>query len=494
MALHLSLRAKGVLAVAVLLLYLAAIAVFLHYERLGLLPVVRQIETNQANQALLAPIVNSLAHSLVEIQSVLNAPELADGRPVAFAEFGSHVEPIEAGLERAQQLNPTLEPEVAAFRRADASMHASPTNGQLALLRDREQGLIVRLHDVLTGLSQRSIDLAQRYQDRQQFISVFAISANIVGAVASVAVIMIFFTKLAGDIKRLQHRAAAIVAGYEGAPLPNTRHDEVGGLIDAVNCMQVDLRRSERQLEITRQQRFHHEKMAAVGALAAGIAHEVNNPIAAISGVAQFIIEETKGDQPAIAMVGAFAAQIVKETERIALIMRQMSTLTARRSPDPELLDLNALVQSTWKFVRYDSRFAEIEFEEDLVPDLPAITAVADHLIQILMNLLTNAADALDYAKGARRGTIRIATRIAGDEVELSVSDNGRGMTADVLAKAFEESFTTKPAGKGRGIGLFVCKTLVEQAGGRVALVSKLDEGTTANLRLPLRPPELAPA
>jgi signal transduction histidine kinase len=256
--------------------------------------------------------------------------------------------------------------------------------------------------------------------------------------------------------------------------------------------MQADLRRAEQQMELVREQRFHQEKMAAVGSLASAIGHEVSNPIAAISGVAQFIVDEAASDaRPQSQRIGEFAAQILRQTERVAHIMRELATLTAPRSPDPELLDLNALVRSTCSFIRYDKRFRGVEFDESLDHALPAVTIVADHLTQILMNLLLNAADATEQARdGARR--IRVETRLAGDAVEIAVSDNGRGMTPDVLAKAFDESFTTKPVGKGRGIGLFVCKTLIEKAGGRIALESQPECGTTANLYLPLRPAQAA--
>jgi signal transduction histidine kinase len=168
-----------------------------------------------------------------------------------------------------------------------------------------------------------------------------------------------------------------------------------------------------------------------------------------------------------------------------------MATLTTPHSREPELLDLNALIQSTCSFIRFDKRFHNIAFEQSLDRGLPAVMAVADHLTQVLMNLLINAADAMDCAANP---TISIATRLSGNEINLVVADNGCGMTPEVLAKAFEESFTTKPAGRGRGIGLFLCKTLVENAGGRIVLTSKPSQGTIASLYLPLQGAQLMAA
>jgi signal transduction histidine kinase len=287
----------------------------------------------------------------------------------------------------------------------------------------------------------------------------------------------------------LRTRAVAIVSGYSGGPLENHRHDEVGGLIDAVNRMQVDLRRWEQQQEISRQQRFHQDKMAAIGSMASAIGHEVSNPIAAISGIAQFLIDETRGDDHKPSRLAHdFGVQILAQTERISLIMRQLSGLTRAHSPDPELLDLNELVRSTCSFIAYDKRFRGVEFQQDLDTGLPAVTAVADHMTQVLMNLLINAADAMEHLPPDGHARIRISTQQAGDDVHLSVEDNGHGMTPEVMARAFDESFTTKPVGRGRGIGLFLCKTLIEQAHAQIHLASTPNVGTTVSILLPLTP------
>jgi two-component system NtrC family sensor kinase len=227
--------------------------------------------------------------------------------------------------------------------------------------------------------------------------------------------------------------------------------------------------------------------MAAVGSLAAAIGHEVINPIAAISGVAQFMRDEAQAGSADLAgTVREFSNQILAQTDRITTIMRQMANFTAAPSPEPELIDVNAVIRATCGFICYDKRFRDIEFDYDLRTDLPAVTAVADHVTQILMNLLINAADALEHSGTPGRRCIRVSTRVASDQLVITVHDNGPGMAPEVLARAFDESFTTKPAGKGRGIGLFVCKRLIEQAGGSITLESGPQVGTTATLLLPL--------
>lgn len=493
LAINFSLRVKGVVAVLVLIVYLALIGVFVGNERSRLALIAHELDNTQSALGLLVPAANTLGRALVNTQAVLNVPESPQIRPhpPAIPDLQDlRLEELNIALEALRISFPALEDDVQSFRQAVGSAMVRPSTQHLAEMRDAAQVLLVTLQDVMRTSQNEGTALAERYLEGQRFLSVFAISANVLGAVASVAVILVFFTRLASDIRRLQDRAAAIVSGYDGPPLPNTRNDEVGGLIDAVNRVQIDLRNWERQLEVTRQQRFHQEKMAAVGSVASAIGHEVRNPIAAISGVAQFIADESASDdRPQGRQFGEFARQILIQTERISHILRQLATLTAPRSPEPELLNLNALVRSTCGFICYDKRFHKIRLEENLDQGLPAITAVSDHITQILMNLLINAADACDGAAAQGPCTIRVATRVVGNEVHLSVTDNGRGMTPDVLAKAFEESFTTKPAGEGCGIGLFVCKSLIEKDGGRIELASTPGSGTTVTVRIPRNAP-----
>jgi signal transduction histidine kinase len=225
--------------------------------------------------------------------------------------------------------------------------------------------------------------------------------------------------------------------------------------------------------------------MATVGSLAAAVAHEISNPLNSISGIAQYTMDAVQSRQrPNDQTLCDNAELTLKQTERIGSIVRHLADLSAPRSPDPELLHVNELVRTVCSFIRYDNRFRRIDLVSDLDRDLPAVRAVADHLTQVLMNLLINAADAMEGVND-RRPTVRVATRRVDGEIVLSVSDNGIGMDPEVLAHAFQQSFTTKPAGKGRGIGLYLCKTLIEEMNGRVELKSTSGAGTSAEVHLP---------
>src|SRR4030095_10589755 len=152
-------------------------------------------------------------------------------QPSSFGDLGIQLETLNVALEEVRTMFPGVDEDVLRFRQSVGAVKAMPAAHHLARVRDSEQMLLARLQGVMNELQKRSRDLEQEYRSTQQFISVFAVSANVVGAVASVAVILVFFTRLARDLNRLQDRAAAIVAGYDGAPLRNARNDEVGGLI-----------------------------------------------------------------------------------------------------------------------------------------------------------------------------------------------------------------------------------------------------------------------
>jgi len=300
-------------------------------------------------------------------------------------------------------------------------------------------------------------------------------------------VTVIFFSRLTWDIRKLEAHALGIVSGNRGKPLRVTRSDELGSLMSAVNQMQHDLRQRERQIERARHEQFHREKMAAVGSLAAQLAHEINNPIAAISGIASSMTEIRHSHHcPNQGMV-CQPELILQQAKRISLITRQIAEFSRPQTLRAELLDLNQLVRNTCNFVSYDRRFRSVDLETSLDSELPAVRGVADHLTQVLMNVLINAADALEAMPADYRRHIHVTTRASAEEVVVEVVDNGKGMDADTLGRAFDEYFSTKPTGRGSGLGLSLCRELMRDAGGSIGLDSTPGAGTIARLVLPLK-------
>lgn len=482
---RLSLRAKSILALAAFAAYLTAASFVLGGERQKLLALTLELEQVYEKDAQVARTAYSIHHSLMRLQSLLLA---GHAYPSAVDDIALDLELVQSGLQNLSASFP------------DVGAHAPRLAGALeSLRRAYSQAAILDLREALLQLEGKTATLDRELQATHQAtwaayyrvhegITIMVTVTLLFGVLVFGGVTSLFVTRLAWDVGRLEERAVQVVGGFRGEPLPVTRTDEVGRLISAVNRMQSELRNHEQQLEIVRQQRFHQEKMAAVGSLAAAIAHEINNPIAAIAGIARSIAESGKcsgaangdfeGDGPRL---------ILQQTERISAISRQVAEFTRPHSALPELTDLNRLVRSVCKFTGYDNRLRDVTLELDLDPSLPAVTCVADHLTQVLMNLLINAGDAVKSVADDKP-RIRVETRHLAGGFLVRVIDNGHGMDEQTRARAFEEGFTTKRDDRGLGLGLFLCKALVEKDGGSIDIVSSPGSGTLVTVRLPITP------
>ena len=475
-----AMRTKAIVACALLALYLIASGGYVANERESLLDIVQQMEQTHAEQEAIERVRNAATHSIITIEDLLATGNIHP----QYDDIRIDIEAIEAGLPELRKQSPGISPSVVVFERKVAELKAGRSRDTLIALRNSAQVLVVKLDEIHGFRHNRSMLLLLRYRELSNDISLYALVLFALGLGVFGAAVAYFFTRLSGDIAKLEARSAAVVSGYRGAPLAVTRKDQVGGLMHAVNQMQAELLDREQQQEMSRQQLFHRDKMAAVGALAAAVAHEVSNPINAISGIAQHTLDAIQAARcPDGETLRQRAEMTLEQTERIGGIMRQLADFSAPHSPEPKLLNLNDLTQSTCSFTRYDRRFRGINLVLDLDRGIPAVRAVSDHLTQILLNLLINASDAMEGVAG-RKPEVRVSTRELDGEIVLSVADNGQGMDAAVLSRAFVQSFTTKPREKGRGIGLYLCKTLVEKSGGRIELQSAPGAGTTARIRL----------
>jgi len=478
-----TLRTKGILVLVALLVYAAIVVAVLVQQWNKSLVFAARLEHINIQEQKVELLQSALAHALLEVQ----AKSFSENPTEALQSLLLDIGPFQQNAEKLAHQYPKLVPVQERVGRDLAELLIAPGREGFVALHQS-------MNDIGTQISSISEEV---HADREQLvnasrrlhnrIAVIGVTMGLLGVVLLGVTMGVFLTRLARHIRKLETHAVGVVTGYRGPPLGVTRRDELGSLMEAVNRMQAELGEREKQIEIARQRRFHHEKMEAMGSLASAVAHEISNPVAAIMGVAQRIIDTKQSHAcPRGEADGCHPELILEHTKRIAAITRQIAELTAPQSPEPALLDLNGLVQNTVNFVAYDRRFRGINLALELDHDLPAIRAVADHVTQVLMNLLINAADALEGASG-RKPAIRVATRAADGEVEVTVSDNGHGMTQTVLSQVFKESFTTKPQSKGRGLGLSLCKTLIEEDGGRIELESTSRTGTTARIRLPLR-------
>jgi PAS domain S-box-containing protein len=226
---------------------------------------------------------------------------------------------------------------------------------------------------------------------------------------------------------------------------------------------------------------YQAEKLTAMGSLLAGLAHELNNPLAVV--IAQTsLLEEIAAEGP----VRNRASKIRVAAERCGRIVRTFLSMVRKQLPQRTATDLRALVAQSLEVLAYGLKSSGVEVVERHDPNLPPIEADPDQLNQVLINVLVNAQQAFGDRPGAR--TVWIETsRDAAGQVVLTVSDNGPGIPETALARIFEAFFTTKPVGVGTGIGLAVCRSIVEAHGGRITAENRPEGGATFRITLPAR-------
>ncbi|HTY38770.1 MAG TPA: PAS domain S-box protein [Bacteroidota bacterium] len=227
---------------------------------------------------------------------------------------------------------------------------------------------------------------------------------------------------------------------------------------------------------ILEQQLFRSQKMESIGTLAAGIAHEVGNPLTSISSLVQ-VIQRTTADEFAKDKLGLIKDQI----NRIARIIRDLVDFSRPSAYVIKPTDLNKVVREALNIVQYGKKVKDIAFTLELADDIPSLPVVPDQLAQVFINILMNAVDSLEGGPGS----IWIQSRAAGEHVEVLVKDTGKGIDPGDREKIFEPFFTTKAVGQGTGLGLWVSYGIVESFGGDIEVESELGKGSTFRIKLP---------
>lgn len=255
-----------------------------------------------------------------------------------------------------------------------------------------------------------------------------------------------------------------------------------------VNKLVNRIERADRERARYNEQMVHMDKMAAIGRLAAGIAHEVNNPLAVIGEKAGWMQDLLSDENPA----GIKGYDEFKDAiEKIKFHIKRAKTVTHRllgfsRKVDGarEPADLNHLLEEAVSFLEKELAYRGIKIVMDLDPSLPLLEVNPSEMEQVFLNILDNAVDSM--SKG---GEIRAATSSNGGRVAVTISDQGDGIPPGHIDKIFEPFFTTKTVGKGTGLGLSVSYTLIQKAGGDIKVSSEPGKGTSFTILLPVRPP-----
>jgi signal transduction histidine kinase len=292
--------------------------------------------------------------------------------------------------------------------------------------------------------------------------------------VPNLLLVLLIVRSISRPLERITLAAVQVTDGNYGTEVDLRKsNDEIGLLANSFNEMSRKMANDIEQLKTLNEQLARAERLAAMGTLAAGVAHEVNNPLASISSLVQMMKKDA--DLDTSEKLSLISVQI----ERITQVTKDLTNFARVRPAARKNIDINAVVESSIRLASFDSEFQRLDLIRDLADHLPEINADADQLQQVILNLLLNARDAMPNG-----GVLRVATGSSESEVYISVEDTGTGIDDTVRKQLFDPFFTTKPAGKGTGLGLAVCYGIVTAHNGRIDVDSN-SEGSKFSIFFP---------
>jgi len=305
-----------------------------------------------------------------------------------------------------------------------------------------------------------------------------------------------------GDLKDC---AARLADGDLDQQIPVRSGDEFGNLAESFNRVTKALRKSRdelqqwghtlehkvaeatRELQLAQAEAARGEKLASVGLLAAGIAHELNNPLTGVLTFSHLVRKQMPEGSPEAEDLDL----VIRETKRCATIIRRLLDFAREKTPEKKYSNLNALVEQTTQLIGQSAQIADIEIILDLDETLPPVWIDEDLVKQVIMNLLVNAQHAIETG-----GSITIRTRVhprrndgaeeSGPMAEITIIDTGCGIPDENLQRIFDPFFTTKSVGKGTGLGLSVSHGTIAAHGGTIEVNSTVGVGTEFRIYLPL--------
>ncbi len=322
-------------------------------------------------------------------------------------------------------------------------------------------------------LDGKGLCLVAEIEQEEAFSQIFALrnaifKVGLVVALVIVLSVMVIARSITLPIQQLVDGAEKIGKGDLEHRIRLKSKDEIGVLAKSFNAMVKNLSETQRKL-------IQSEKLASIGQLAAGVAHELNNPLANISLNAEMLMRKCKDD------VSARKLKVISENvDQAARIVRDLLDFSREAQLELEFLDVNEVICKALESLKYE--MLDIKVVDNLDPNLPRILGDRVRLKQVFTNIISNALHAMD--KG---GVLSISTRADKGFIEARVSDTGSGIPKEHLSKIFDPFFTTKGVGKGTGLGLAISYGIVEKHGGVIEVESEVGKGTTFIVKLPRR-------
>ncbi len=315
-------------------------------------------------------------------------------------------------------------------------------------------------------------------------LGIFAL-VTFVGLLAAGAVAWKLAASIARPVATLARATASIADGEFGHTLPVEAPDEIGSLTRTFNAMSLslkerdDLLREQARLQLTRS-----ERLASIGRLAAGVAHEINNPLTGVLTFAHLLRDAA----PAGSQDKKDLDTIIEATMRCKDIVRGLLNFARQNEPHKRLSNLNDVLHAALNLTRNQARIHQIAIAEQLDPALPLLVVDPNQIQEVAVNGIVNAIDAMPDG-----GQIAVRSRVVEAQgerwAEFDIADTGCGISPENLERVFDPFFTTKQVGKGTGLGLAVSYGIVTEHGGHIHIASEVGKGTTLTIRLPISSP-----
>ncbi|HEX8736731.1 MAG TPA: ATP-binding protein [Pyrinomonadaceae bacterium] len=295
--------------------------------------------------------------------------------------------------------------------------------------------------------------------------------------VPNLLLVLLIVRTISRPLQRITVAAVRVTNGEYGTEIDMRRsNDEIGLLAESFNEMSRKMADDIEQMKKLNEQLTRTEKLAAMGTLAAGVAHEVNNPLASISSLIQMLQRRENLDAETKEKLKLISTQIT----RITQVTRDMMDFARARPAAKSAVDVNAILQTSLRLASFDKAFQHLNLKTDLNENLPKVFADGDQLEQVFLNLLLNARDAMPEG-----GELSVETFRSDGSIAVRIADSGVGIEEKNLKKIFDPFFSTKPTGEGTGLGLAVCYGIVTAHNGKIEVESDGDGGTSFLITLP---------
>lgn len=290
--------------------------------------------------------------------------------------------------------------------------------------------------------------------------------------------VLLVVRTISRPLQRITLAAVRVTEGNYGTEVEGRQsNDEIGLLATSFNEMSRKMANDIEQLSALNEQLSRTEKLAAMGTLAAGVAHEVNNPLASISSLIQMMQTQKDLDDSTKENLRLIQTQI----QRISQVTKDMMEFARVRPAAKSWLNVNDVSETALRLASFDKSFQKLNLQKNYADNLPKIYVDSDQLQQVFLNLFLNARDAMPNG-----GSLSIKTFNDSKQVSIEISDDGIGIDEGSLKQIFDPFFTTKPTGKGTGLGLAVCYGIITAHGGKIEVRQNNGKGTNFVIFLPI--------